>query len=132
MKEGQLKHLALTLAVIVSGAAIGWIGVRAMGAMNASPSVEAGDYSKIVDAAQHSAVLFSTSTCPYCRRARDLLDATKADYRVYEIDTSEEAHRLYQALGFSRVPVLITRDTRIVGFSENLYRLRTNPAPARE
>ncbi|HEX6833356.1 MAG TPA: glutaredoxin family protein [Rudaea sp.] len=121
----SFKSAALTALLIVIGAAVGWTGMRVLRHGDDAPKILAGDFSRFTESAHRPAVLFATSTCPFCRRARALLDATHVDYQVYEIDTSEEAHRIYQTLGVTQVPVLITRDWRIVGFSEPLYRLRT-------
>jgi len=121
----MFKSAVLTLALVVAGAAVGWIGMRALQRADDTPKIVAGDFSRFIEDAQHPVVLFATSTCPFCRRARELLDATHVDYRVYEIDTSEEAHRMYESLGVTQVPVLITSESRIVGFSDSLYRLRT-------
>ena len=124
MKLQALKHFGITIAIVFGGIALGWASARVVPSTKA-PLIEAGDFSQIIEKAHHPAVLFVTSTCPYCRKAREFLSGISADYFVYEIDTSPEAKRLYQTLGVDQVPVLITGNARITGFNVDIYRART-------
>lgn len=130
MKLHALRQFALTAAIVVGGGALGWIGARVVTPATAVPLVEAGNFSPLIADAHHPFVLFVSSTCPYCRKARALLDSIPVDYFTYEIDTSAEAKQLYRTLGVDRVPVLITANARITGFSADVYRARTDSALA--
>jgi glutaredoxin len=119
-----LRNILSTIALVAIAAACGWFGVLAFRTLDAAPAAQAGDYSAIVATAGRPVVLFATTTCPYCAKARNLLDAMKVDHVVYDIDTSEPARALYGQLHANSVPVLVTAGLRITGFDEAAYRAR--------
>jgi glutaredoxin len=127
VKEFAMRMLRNTLSTIVLvaiAAACGWFGALAIRTLNAAPAMQTGDFSAIVATAGRPVVLFATTTCPYCARARSLLDAMKVDHVVYDIDTSEPARALYGQLHANSVPVLVTAGLRITGFDESAYRTK--------
>lgn len=117
-----LRAAVSTLALVAVAAVCGWFGVLAVRGLAAQPGVQAGDYSAIVRDAGKPVVLFATTTCPYCRQARDLLDAMRVDHVVYDIDVSPPARALYERLHANSVPVLVTAGRRVTGFDEAAYR----------
>lgn len=117
-----LRGVASTLALVAVAAACGWLGVAVLRSVTAQPVLQAGDYSAIVSEAGEPVVLFATTTCPYCRQARALLDAMKVEHVVYDVDTSTSARSLYERLHANSVPVLVTTSVRITGFDEATYR----------
>jgi glutaredoxin len=117
-----LRGVASTLALVAVAAACGWFGVSALRSFTAQPALQAGDYSAIVRDAGEPVVLFATTTCPYCRQARALLDAMKVEHVVYDVDVSPPARALYDRLHANSVPVLVTASLRITGFDEATYR----------
>ena len=127
-----LRDILSMVALVAIAAACGWFGTLAFRTLNAAPAMQAGDFSAIVATAGRPVVLFATTTCPYCARARSLLDAMKVDRVVYDIDTSEPARTLYAQLHANSVPVLVTAGLRITGFDEAAYRTKlgtfTQPA----
>lgn len=66
-------------------------------------------------------VLFATTTCPYCKQAREFLDAAGVSYREMLIDESAEADAVFTRLDEPGVPVLLTRDRIIRGFAIGSY-----------
>lgn len=119
-----LRNILSTIALVAIAAACGWFGTLAFRALNAAPAMQAGDFSAIVASAGRPVVLFATTTCPYCAKARSLLDAMKVDHVVYDIDVSDSARALYGQLHANSVPVLVTAGLRITGFDEAAYRAR--------
>jgi glutaredoxin len=117
-----LRHLLSTIALVVVAAACGWFGALAIRALPTQTPLQAGDFSAIVATAGRPVVLFATTTCPYCSKARSLLAAMKVDHVEYDVDTSESARALYAQLHANGVPVLVTANLRIVGFDEATYR----------
>ncbi|HEY6943140.1 glutaredoxin family protein [Dokdonella sp.] len=117
-----MRGVASTLALVAVAAACGWLGVSVVRGVVAQPALQAGDYSAIVRDAGEPVVLFATTTCPYCRQARALLDAMKVEHVVYDLDVSPPARALYARLHANSVPVLVTRNLRITGFDEAAYR----------
>lgn len=117
-----LRGVASTLALVAIAAACGWLGISILRSVTAPPVLQAGDYSAIVRDAGEPVVLFATTTCPYCRQARALLDAMKVEHVVYDVDVSPPARALYDRLHANSVPVLVTASLRITGFDEATYR----------
>ncbi len=107
--------------IALAGVGIGWGGVTLIGRVNAGASVRKGDYSSVLNAAKSPFVLMSSSTCPYCRKAKAFLSSNRIPYVVFEIDQSKAAARLQERLKFDGVPVLLTNSSAIVGFDEKSY-----------
>jgi glutaredoxin len=83
------------------------------------PPFRTGDYSQLHTEAGSAVVLFSTSTCPYCKKARALLLARGVAFKDYVIDTSADAQKRFDAVGGIAVPLLYIGDRQIRGFSES-------------
>lgn len=69
--------------------------------------------------------LYTWSTCPFCRRAKQLLDRKGVDYTEYNIDDDEDARDGMVARGTNgqrTVPQIFINDHHIGG-SDELYRL---------
>ncbi|MGM0368331.1 MAG: glutaredoxin family protein [Actinomycetota bacterium] len=64
-------------------------------------------------------VIYSTITCPYCRRAKDYLNSKNIEFE--EIDVSKDKHRLKEMIeksGQMGVPVIEINGNIIVGFNK--------------
>ena len=66
--------------------------------------------------AEADVVLYATSWCPYCKKARGFLKAANIPYTEYDIEKSPEAYKEYQRLSGRGVPVLRIGDTVIQGY----------------
>jgi len=68
--------------------------------------------------------LYTKATCPYCARARKLLDDKSVGYDEYEIsmDPGKRAEMIQRANGRSTVPQIFI-DGRHVGGSDDLAEL---------
>ena len=49
--------------------------------------------------AQHKAVLFSKSYCPYCIKAKKLLDSAKVQYVTFELDKRGDGKQMQEYIG---------------------------------
>jgi glutaredoxin len=72
------------------------------------------DYAALHDG---KVILYATSWCGYCKKARQFLDQKKIPYFEYDIEKSEEGKRQHRALGGSGVPVLLVNGSVIKGYS---------------
>lgn len=63
-------------------------------------------------------VMLSTTWCPYCARARELLAQLDVDYCELDTETSAAGRRLYAATRAAGVPVFLHRGELVYGFSE--------------
>ncbi len=67
-------------------------------------------------------VLYTTSWCPYCRKARDYLRSRGVDFIEYDIEKDKEAAvRKRQLDNRGGVPFAIINGRSISGFSESAY-----------
>jgi mycoredoxin len=64
-------------------------------------------------------VLYATSWCGYCARARDLMNANGIEFVEYDIEKSEEGREQYNRLGGRGIPVLVIKGEVIFGFDES-------------
>jgi glutaredoxin len=81
-----------------------------------------GDYWNIYLDAKTDIVIFTTSTCPYCRDARRLLEVEGVDFVDYVTDESDDAKRRFRATGDEAVPTIYIGKRKISGFSETAIR----------
>jgi glutaredoxin len=63
-----------------------------------------------------TAVMYTTATCPFCAKARELLDARKVPFIEVDVDKSQRGFEEFQRLGGVGVPVLVINDRVIHGY----------------
>lgn len=63
-------------------------------------------------------VMYSTDWCGYCKQARSLFKSASIAYREYDIETSAEGLKQYQALGGRGVPLIIINGKLLRGFNK--------------
>jgi mycoredoxin len=67
-------------------------------------------------------ILYATSWCGYCRKAREFLTENNIQYIEYDVEKSEQGRQQHQALGGGGVPVLDIKGTVIYGYDINSMR----------
>lgn len=74
---------------------------------------------------QKSVEIYTWQTCPFCMRAKSLLDSKGVQYTEYQIDGDEEARAkmIDRANGRRTVPQIFVDKDHHVGGSDDLYRL---------
>ena len=77
-------------------------------------------------AASPSVVMYATSWCGYCRKAREYFKNKGIAYTEYDIEKNPSAKSRYDALGGNGVPLILVGENKLAGFSsqrfEQLYR----------
>ncbi|MGH0038326.1 MAG: glutaredoxin family protein [Myxococcota bacterium] len=63
----------------------------------------------------HRVVLFTTSWCGYCAKARRFLDANQVPYTEVDIERSEQGRLEYERLGGYGVPMFVIDGRPIFG-----------------
>ena len=63
-------------------------------------------------------VVYSTSWCPVCVKAKDYLFKKHIFYTEIDVESSPEARAEFKRLGGHGVPLIFIGDTRLDGFSE--------------
>jgi mycoredoxin len=61
-------------------------------------------------------ILYATSWCGYCKMTRTFLAEKGIAYTEYDIETSKDGRRQYEALGVRGIPVLVVRGTLVEGY----------------
>ena len=118
-----LLRIASTAALALAGIGLGYGAATAVRMVrDRAPALEASAFPEVVAEAKSPLVLFATTTCPWCREARQLLAELDAPHVVLEIDRSPRARELFVRLGGRAVPVLVQRDEAVTGFDEAAYR----------
>lgn len=79
-------------------------------------------------------VIYSTPTCPYCKRAKEYLSRKGISYAEYNVAVDRKAAgEMLKKSGQLSVPVIIIDDEVIVGFNQaELARLLSTPRRALE
>ena len=63
-------------------------------------------------------VMYSTSWCPYCRKARRFFRQANIPYTEYDVEKSARAYEEYQRISGRGVPVIVIGDQVIQGFNK--------------
>lgn len=120
-----MKRKFLMVAAIVLIFGVGLLGGRGVSALLAWATTPApitwGDQTALLQRADAERVLFTLSTCPYCLQARSWLNEHDVRFKELVVDTSPEAQRLFDEIKEKAVPVLVTRDQLIRGFTADAY-----------
>lgn len=120
----NFKSILTTIAVVALALGLG-VGagylVRNSGLIGGGGKgveVEQGDYSAVYAKAGGDIVLYSLSTCPFCHKAKELLDKRNVRYVERVIDKDEVARKEADGLKIKSVPVIYIGDQSMRGFDE--------------
>lgn len=67
-------------------------------------------------------VLYSTTWCGFCRKARNYLRANNIPFTEYDVEQSEKGKRDYRKLNGRGVPILLIGDKRMNGFNVSRFK----------
>ncbi|XP_029356330.1 glutaredoxin 2 isoform X1 [Echeneis naucrates] len=103
-----------------------WTGFRRMGNFSSSTtgSLSSTSYIQYVQevVSQNCVVIFSKTTCPYCKMAKNVFNEIGATYKIIEIDEHNDGKRLQEALaqitGARTVPRVFVNGKCIGGGSD--------------
>ncbi len=121
----NVKSILSTVSIIALALALG-VGagylVRNSGLLGGGGEggvqVEQGDYSSVYAQAGGDVVMYSLSTCPFCQKAKALMEQRKVRFVERLIDQDEAARKEADALKIRGVPVIYVGDQRLQGFNE--------------
>ncbi|XP_038164310.1 glutaredoxin 2 isoform X1 [Cyprinodon tularosa] len=105
---------------------VGWTGCRRMGNFTSSNSggLTSTACVQLVQemVSQNCVVIFSKSTCPYCKMAKNVFNEIGANYKVIELDQHNDGRKLQEALaqmtGARTVPRVFINGSCIGGGSD--------------
>ncbi|MBU1565515.1 MAG: DUF4124 domain-containing protein [Proteobacteria bacterium] len=73
-------------------------------------------------AQQNQVEIYVTSSCPYCKQARQFFESRGISYKAYDIEKDEQAAARKKKLGSEKgVPFAIINGTAIHGYSPQRY-----------
>lgn len=123
-----MKNILMLLGFCVLGTLAGMAAMYGYSKLSGDDTqlqVAHGDFSSHYTQAGSQVILFGTSTCPYCKQAREFFAANKTRYRDYVIDKDETAQSRFQGIqgkySIQSVPVVLIGDTLVVGFDKDRY-----------
>ncbi|MCB1836156.1 MAG: glutaredoxin family protein [Alcanivoracaceae bacterium] len=67
-------------------------------------------------------IMYSTSWCTYCKKARNYFERNRVRYVEYDIEESTRARKEFDQLGGRGVPLIVVGRTKMSGFSEAGFR----------
>ena len=102
----NLKTAALYALILAAGLAVG------LGAAKLPKLLERPYFASV----ESKVVVYGTTTCPFCAKAREYLAEKKVAYSDFNVDKSEAAQQKYKTLNVKAVPAILIGDRMITGF----------------
>ncbi len=82
--------------------------------------------------ADKKVVVYSTPTCPYCKRAKEYLSRKGISYTDIDVSQDrEKAKEMTEKSGQMSVPVILIDDQVVAGFDQGLVHLKGIEKPQR-
>ena len=87
-------------------------GVKTSGKKSAKPSAK-------VSSGKRRVIVYSTKTCPWCKKTKEFLKANKVSFTTKDVGGNQKnAQEMFKKSGQQGVPVTDVNGTIIVGFNE--------------
>ncbi|MES9853044.1 MAG: glutaredoxin family protein [Candidatus Thiodiazotropha sp. L084R] len=81
-------------------------------------TIKSVSYDKSIFNLGKKVVIYTTSWCSYCEKAKYYFKRKKIKYTEYNIEKSSKGKRQYLKMGATGVPVILVGKRRMNGFSE--------------
>jgi len=78
-----------------------------------------GAQERALNAAAKKVVIYTTSRCGYCQKAKAWFRSNGVPYTEYDVESSIKGKRDYKKLGGQAVPIILVGEQRLNGFSES-------------
>lgn len=114
MIASKLKTVMLYALILAAGLLVG-LGAAKLPKLLERP-YQTGNYSSHFASLNSKVVVYGTTTCPFCAKAREYLAEKKVAYSDFNVDNSEEARNKYKTLNVKAVPAILIGDRLITGF----------------
>jgi len=111
---GKLKSAGLYALILAAGLAVG-LGAAKLPKLLERP-YQTGDYTSHFAEAKSKVVVYGTTTCPFCAKAREYLAEKKVAFADFNVDKSDAAQKQYATLKVKAVPAILIGDRLITGF----------------
>lgn len=94
------------LIIAVAAIALNWSSITNF--INPPPDYSIAHEGKVI--------LYATSWCGYCKKARELLSENNIEYFEYDVEKSAEGKEQFKRLGGKGVPVLLINGEVLKGY----------------
>ncbi len=68
-----------------------------------------------------SVVIYTTTRCSYCKKAKLYFNSKKIGYTEYDVENSSKGKRDYKKMNGTSVPIILIGNTRMNGFSKSRF-----------
>ncbi|MEA2080651.1 MAG: glutaredoxin family protein [Pseudomonadota bacterium] len=77
-----------------------------------------GEQENALNAAGKKVVIYTSSRCGYCKKAKAWFRSKGVPYTEYDVENSNKGQQDYNKLGGRGVPIILVGEQRLNGFSE--------------
>ncbi|HRG15567.1 MAG TPA: glutaredoxin family protein [Pseudomonadota bacterium] len=116
----KFASAAFILCAGLLGTVAGYGVARWLPPMQDRAETMSGNFSEHFDVASPGLILYSTSTCPWCKKMRAWLDSHDLRYEDRVIDRNPALNRRFRRLRQPGVPVLISSERLLDHYDEAL------------
>ena len=117
----MLKHLKIPFVYLLSFFFAYQIAGTITGYFS---NIKYGNYTELLATYDTNLILFTTSTCPFCKEAKLLLEKNGIAFQEFIIDKELKSDELYEKLAISKnIPLMILKDKSIEGYNKEVYLL---------
>lgn len=125
----SVKTVLLNVALLVAtvGVAIPFGNYIAQYYQSVKSHSKNGNFEVHVKNMPYGVTLYGTTSCQYCKLAREYLTAAHINFNDLLIDQVQTAENEFRQLGESSVPVLVTERGLVIGFHPAEFDLLIKP-----
>lgn len=135
-KKPNLKsvsiHIATVALAIAIGIPIGGVLLKQFRTTPTAPTPVAmaeNQENLLFKDIKEDLIVFADTKCNYCKDGVQLLDKFGVNYRIYYIDQDAKAKKAFDSLKTEGVPVLISKNQYVTGFSPSVWESFLKAAP---
>jgi len=121
-----MKTLFLKISIVILSLLLGFVCLYGIKSYQTSLP-QSGNYSHIIDDLDSEVVLVVLSNCGFCEQAKQYLKKYDVDFVELVLDLNNKEHAFFkQYFKDSYVPILYTRDKKVIGYDEKKYAIMLN------
>ena len=106
--------------IIIVGAIFGYLLSQIFNSFVGQQPIVHGDYQRFVPK-DETIVIYTAPWCKGCRFAKDFLASNGIEYSEKDIDNNALFAQELSALGHNELPLIVSKNKKLVGFNENAY-----------
>ncbi len=115
-----MKYANINTISLIAGLILGSLLMWSSESSNSSTS-ESGNFSHVTQKYDSRLVLFTNSTCPYCKDAKTYLSKKNISFYEVVVDQNADGAAYFDTLEEKWVPVIYSKSIKISGFNRELY-----------